>query len=168
MGRKALLLIFVRRSDSDEQLVPFLVFARFGGTASRKRPVQQLEIRDQILLCPSPIRQFLTARSGHLVPKELDYAFVNPIIVRLHNTLAVLVVEPEQAFLFNGRPDNWIDVRIDFRRQGSSPTLPLTTFMQYSDILLRGCAVPMCAARNIFGRFRRWPKTSADFALVEA
>jgi hypothetical protein len=75
-------------------------------------------------------------------------------------------VEPEQAFLFNGRPDNWIDVRIDFWRHGSSPTLPLTTFMPYSDIVLRGCAVPMCAARNIFGRFRRWPKKSADFALL--
>src|SRR5205085_8493726 len=46
------------------------MFARFGGTASRKGPIQQLEIRDQILLCPSPVRQFLAARSGHLDRKS--------------------------------------------------------------------------------------------------
>ena len=111
VGRKGLFLIFIRRFDSDEQLVPFLVFARFGGTASRKGPVQQLEIRDQILLCPSPVRQFPAARSGHLVPKELDQTFVNP----------VFVAEPEQAFLLNGRPDDWMDVRVDCRGHGSFP-----------------------------------------------
>jgi len=45
---------------------------------------------------------------------------VNPIIVRFHDALAVFVAEPKQAFLLNGCPDEWIDVRIDFRGHGSS------------------------------------------------
>jgi hypothetical protein len=45
-GRRYLFLIFLRWFNSDEELVPFLVFARFGGPTSRKSPAQQLEIRD--------------------------------------------------------------------------------------------------------------------------
>jgi hypothetical protein len=85
------------------------------GRPPGKVPVQQLEIRDQILLCPSPVRQFLAAGSTHLIPKELDQTFVNPVIVWLHDTLAVFVAKPQQMFFLNGRPDEWIDVRVDFR-----------------------------------------------------
>src|SRR5258707_12483295 len=52
---------------------------------------------------------------------KLDQPFVNPVIVRLHDTLAVFVSKPEQAFFLNGRPDEWIDVRVDFRAHASSP-----------------------------------------------
>ena len=67
-------------------------------TASRKGPVQQLEIRDQILLGASPVRQFLAARSAHLIPKELDQTFVDPVVVWLRDALAVFVAKPKQAF----------------------------------------------------------------------
>jgi hypothetical protein len=155
-GRRCLFLIFIRRFDSDEELVPFLVFARFGGPASRKGPAQQLEIRDEILLCPSPVRQFLAARSSHLVRKELDQTFVNPVIVRFHDTLAVFVVKPEQAFLLNSGPDEWIDVRVDFRCPWILllyAYLPLSTFMLYSETE-PGCVVPMSGRSADAGRSR--------------
>ena len=88
---------------------------RLGSTTTREGPVKHLYVRDQILLRPPPVGQFLAAGTGHLIPEELDNAFVNPIVVWFDNPLAVFVVEPKQTFLLNGRPDYWVDIRIWFR-----------------------------------------------------
>ena len=45
--------------------------------------------------------------------------------MRFHDTLAVFVAESEQAFLLNGHPDEWIDVRIDF----GAMDLPLHAYL---------------------------------------
>jgi hypothetical protein len=54
-------------------------------------------------------------RFGHLVSKEFDQTFVNPVIVRLHDTLAIFVAEPEQKFFLNGGPDEWFAVTRETR-----------------------------------------------------
>src|SRR5260370_36619858 len=100
----------ISRLDSDEQLVPFVVFARFCGTPTGKRPVQQLDIRDQVLLRPAPVGQFLATGSPHLVAKELDDAFVNPAVVRLTDALSGFVAEPTQSLFLDPRPTRGIDV----------------------------------------------------------
>jgi hypothetical protein len=41
-----------------------------------------------------------------------------PVVVRFDDSLAVLVAELEQVFFLNGRPDDRIDVWIDFWRHG--------------------------------------------------
>jgi hypothetical protein len=105
-------VVLIRRFNSNEQLVPVMVSTRLGGAATTKRPVQHLNVRDQILLRPPPVGQFSAAGTGHLVPEEFDNAFVNPVVVWFNDPLAVFVVEPKQAFLFDGRPDYWVDVRI--------------------------------------------------------
>jgi hypothetical protein len=53
------LSVSVRRTVFDGTERP--ISDRFGGTASSKGPVQQLEIRDQVLLCPPPVGQVLAA-----------------------------------------------------------------------------------------------------------
>ena len=102
-----LFLVLVSRFDSDEELVPFVMFARFCGTPAGKSPVQHVDIRDQVLLGPPPVGQFLAAGAAHLVSKEFDYAvvIVNPVVVWFHDALAVFVPEPKQTFLLDGRPD---------------------------------------------------------------
>src|SRR5260370_33418214 len=110
----------ISRLDSDEQLVPFVVFARFCGTPTGKRPVQQLDIRDQVLLRPAPVGQFLATGSPHLVAKELDDAVVNPVVVWFNDALAVFVAESKQALFLDRRPDQWIDFRFGFRPHNAS------------------------------------------------
>lgn len=151
--------VLIGRFDSDEQLVPFLVFARCGGTASRKGPVQQLEIRDQALLCPAPVGQLLAARSGHLVPKELDQAFMNSIVVRFDDTLAVFLSKPEQAFLLDGGPDDRIDVRVDYRRHESS---------LYAYLLARSYPAQRLSRQDASHRRSADLETAGDLRLADA
>ena len=97
-GRKGLFLIFIWRFDSDEQLVPFVVSTGLGWAATRKGPVQNVDIRHQFLLRPSPGGQFSAAGTTHLIAEELDKTFVNAVVVWFNNALAVFVTKPKQAF----------------------------------------------------------------------
>lgn len=63
----------------------------------------------------------MTARSGDLISKEFDDPLVNPVVVRLYDTLAVFVTEAKQAFPLNRSPDDRIDIQDSFRRYGPSP-----------------------------------------------
>jgi hypothetical protein len=91
--------------DSNKQLVPFVMFARLGRAPTGKNPVQQLDIRDWVLLRPPPVGEVLATGAAHLVSKELDYAVVNSIVVWFNDALAVFVTEPKQAFWLGCRPD---------------------------------------------------------------
>src|SRR3569833_58193 len=95
------------------------MLARFRGTAAGKRLVEHLKIRNQMLLCPSPVGQRGAAGSAHQKSKQLDHTFVNSVIVRLHNALTLLVEEAEQPRLFDRRPDQRIDVVISHPRRTS-------------------------------------------------
>ena len=66
--------MFVSWSDSDEQLVPFVMLTGRRGTATRKGLIEQLNIRDQMFLHPSPGRKCVAAGAADLIGKELDGA----------------------------------------------------------------------------------------------
>ena len=111
-----LLLLVVSRSDSDEYLVPFVVLAGFGLTATGKVAVEHLDIGDQRLFHPSPVGQLLAAESANLISEQFDYAVVDPVVMRLDDALAIFVHQPNQMPLLDRRPQLRDDVRIVFRR----------------------------------------------------
>src|SRR5689334_1121596 len=84
-----------------KQFVPCLMFAERGRAPSGKCPIQQTDTGNRIRLDPSPIGKLCTAGAANLVSQKLDDAFVNPIIVRLDNPLAILVNDLNEAPLFD-------------------------------------------------------------------
>jgi hypothetical protein len=69
--------------------------------ATRKGPVQQLDISYGIHFDPSPVGKRAAAGASYLIPKKLDSALVNPIIVRLDNPRLTSINEPNKALLLD-------------------------------------------------------------------
>lgn len=103
-GEIALLLVLVIWFDSDEYLVPLVVFAGGRGPATWKSPVEELNIGDQIHLHPAPVGQLVIAGASHLISKELNSAVVDPVVVRFNDTEPVFVAQPNQTCFLNGLP----------------------------------------------------------------
>ena len=57
-----------------------------------------MKVGDRVLLCPPPVRESLAAGATNLISKEFVDAFVDSVIVRFDNTLAVFVAESKQSF----------------------------------------------------------------------
>jgi hypothetical protein len=96
-----LLFIPVNRSNSQEELIPSVVLAGRSSAPARKRPIQQLDVRNRIHFHPSPVGKRSAARSAHLIPKKLDGAVVNCVIVRLDNARFTSINKPNEAPLLD-------------------------------------------------------------------
>jgi hypothetical protein len=62
------------------------MFAGRTRTPARKGLVQQMDVRNEVHLHPSPVRKRASAGATHLIPEKLDRTLVNPIIVRFDNS----------------------------------------------------------------------------------
>ena len=102
--------------DSDEELVPFVMFAGGRGTAAGKGSVQDLDVGDQVLFHPSPVGELVTAGTSDLICEELDYAVVDPVVVRFDNALPILIDQPDETCFVDGLPELRIDVRLECRQ----------------------------------------------------
>ena len=76
---------------SDEELVPFQMFAGSGGPASRKDPIQQFEVIDLIRLHQDPVGKRATTGAANLIRQQLDRAVEDSVIVRLQNPISAMI-----------------------------------------------------------------------------
>jgi hypothetical protein len=81
------------RFYSHEELIPSMMLTRRCGAPAWKDLVQQMDVRNQTHIHPSPIRKRSTTGPADLVGEKLDGTVVNPIIVGFHNTRFVPVQE---------------------------------------------------------------------------
>jgi hypothetical protein len=84
-------LFVLRRFDSQEQLIPLMMFSRRAGPPAWEAPIQQTDVRDQIHLHPSPVRKWAAADTADLIPKKLNRTIVNPIIVGFDDSRLLLI-----------------------------------------------------------------------------
>jgi hypothetical protein len=96
-----------RRFHSDEELVPFDVMTCGGGPPSRKGLIEQFEVGDLIRFHEQPVGKRAAAGTGKLMTEELDRAVEDSMIVRLQNALLMVIDQPDDAGLFDGRHDPW-------------------------------------------------------------
>src|SRR6266849_723340 len=118
-----LILVFVRRFNSDEQLVPFVMLTRWRGSPTGKSAVQQLDLGDQFFLHPSPVGKLMAAGAGNLVAKQLGQTLVYTVVVWFDNALPIFIAKPNQASLLNRVPEQEIDTRLGLWRHRRSSTL---------------------------------------------
>jgi transposase IS66 family protein/transposase IS66-like protein len=81
-----LFFLLVGRLDSQEQLIPLMMFTRGTASSAAKSSSQQTDVRNQIDLHPAPIRKWAAAEASDLISKEFD-----PVVVRLDDSRFFLV-----------------------------------------------------------------------------
>ena len=94
--------------DSDEERVPFEMFAGSGRPASRKDLIQQLEVSDLIRLHQDPVGKGTTTGAANLIRQQLDRAVEDSVIVRLKNAISAVIEQPNHASFFDGPPEHRI------------------------------------------------------------
>src|SRR5580658_5184471 len=98
-------LLVLGRFDSQEQLIPLMMFARGAGPPTWEGPIQQNHVRDQVHLHPSPVRKWAAADTTDLIPEKLNRTVVNTIIVRFDDSLLLLINKLDQAPLLDCRSE---------------------------------------------------------------
>ena len=83
----------LRWLNSQEQLIPLMMFARGTGTPARKLPTQQMSARDRWHIEPSPVRKTSATGTADLIPKQLDGTMEDSIIVWLDDSRLPFITE---------------------------------------------------------------------------
>ena len=66
-----------------------------------KLSVEQMDVRNQIDLKPSPVWQRATAGTGELISQKLDRAVLDTVVMRFDNAAFLVVDQLDQPFLPN-------------------------------------------------------------------
>jgi hypothetical protein len=91
--------------DTDEEHIPFDVFASCSRAPTREGLVQQFEVSDLIDLRQEPVGKRATAAAGNLPTQQLDRAFENPVIMRFRNAILAMVGKSNHTRVLDGRPE---------------------------------------------------------------
>jgi len=97
---------------SDEQCVPFMMFAGCGRSTARESLIEQLRPRDLFYVHPSPVGKWAATGTSDLICQHFDDAVVLAIVVRFNNPVPATVTELKQSGLRDGRSQYLINVRI--------------------------------------------------------
>ena len=97
---------------------------------------------------PLPVGKLFAAGAADLIRQELDYAFVNPVVVRFDNPFLVSIAKPKQVSLIDRIPKPGTDFG-----SGSGDTTAPDSLLTRIDMLrpltgIRSCQYPAyrCAA----------------------
>ena len=105
------------RLHSDEQLVPFPMFAGSGGPISRKVLIEQLDVSNLVRLQQDPVGKRATTGAANLIRQELDRAVEDSVIVRFQNAMLAMIEQLNHAPMLNGGPEQ----RIGLQQQHPQP-----------------------------------------------
>jgi hypothetical protein len=96
------------RFHSDEEFVPFAMFAGGDGAASRECLIEEFEIGNLIHLHQDPVGKGAAAGARDLIPQQLDRAVEDSVIVRLKNAIFAVMAQPNHAFVFDSFHEQWM------------------------------------------------------------
>ena len=103
--------------DSEEEFVPFVMFAGRRGSAAREGLFEQLWIGDLVSFHPAPVGERTAARPADLPGQQFDDAVVLTVVVRFDDAVFVAVTEAEQSGLFDRGPQQLVKLRIGRRHK---------------------------------------------------
>jgi hypothetical protein len=103
---------------SGKQYVPLLVPLRRNRPAAGKNFFQQFKLGHAQYGKLAPVRQTTAAAFARgLICKEVHNAFLNAIILRLHDSFFIVIFKAQQASLMDGRQDELMNSRINVGRR---------------------------------------------------
>ena len=88
--------------------------------ASRKGLVQDLDVRNQIHLEPSPVGKLPAAHAANLIDQEFDSAFVSAIVMRFDDPRFAQVVQLDQAPLLDRGAQQTVDTDFGWLQRSTS------------------------------------------------
>src|SRR6266853_3132144 len=103
--------------DPGEENVPFLVLLRRSGAAAGEGLVQQFRRRNAQNVEQAPVRKRAAACTSDLIGEQAHNAFLNTVIVRLHDSRFVLISKPQQSLLLNRSKDKLMSCGIHCSRR---------------------------------------------------
>ena len=111
-------MVCVRMIHSGKKYVPLLMFLQWDSPAAGKGLVQQLNFRHALHRELAPVRQCAAAALAcKLIGEEVHNAFLNTVILRLHDANLVVIQKPQQALPVDGAQNELMNSRIYVRRR---------------------------------------------------
>jgi len=103
---------------SGEEDVPLLMFLRRDSPATGKAFIQQFDVGHTQHGKLAPVRQTATAAfTSSLKREEVRNSFLNPIILRLHDSFFAVIDKAQQASFMNRRQNEFVNTRIHASRR---------------------------------------------------
>lgn len=95
-------LRLLRRRNTDENLIPLMMFARRTFSISSKTAIEYFAVMYLKHVHQTPSRQAAVALPSDLKTEQPDDSVLDAVIMRLYYPLLILVHEPEQMLLCDG------------------------------------------------------------------
>ena len=87
------------------------MIAGLGRAPAWKRLIEETKSGNRFYERPTPVGEWFAAQTAYLIAEELDLPFVNAVVVRLHDSWLVLVIELNQPLLLDGGSEQLVNLR---------------------------------------------------------